>query len=194
MRIGIFGGSFNPPHLMHEAIALELIKNGYVDKVIYVPTGNMYPKAGLACCEDRYEMVKRMISGNDKLEVSDYEFGKLTYTYQTLDYFKEKYHSFEIYFICGTDNLRGFCNWKNYEYILDNFKVIVIRRNNDDIDEILEKYSKKNENIIVCDISYDIISSTEIRKILKNNRKSKELNRKLKPQVLEYIYEKDLYN
>ena len=44
MKIGIFGGSFNPPHNMHENIALNLIANGYVDKVIYVPTGDNYNK------------------------------------------------------------------------------------------------------------------------------------------------------
>ena len=46
MKIGIFGGSFNPPHNMHKNIALDLIKNKYLDKVIYVPTGNKYNKKG----------------------------------------------------------------------------------------------------------------------------------------------------
>ena len=44
MKIGIFGGSFNPPHNMHKNIALELIEHGYLDKVIYVPTGDSYEK------------------------------------------------------------------------------------------------------------------------------------------------------
>ena len=44
MKIGIFGGSFNPPHKMHKKIALDLIKRGYVEKVVYVPTGNKYNK------------------------------------------------------------------------------------------------------------------------------------------------------
>ena len=47
MRIGIFGGSFNPPHMMHKNIALELLKMDYLDKVIYVPTGGLYNKVGL---------------------------------------------------------------------------------------------------------------------------------------------------
>ena len=56
MKIGIFGGSFNPPHNMHKNIALDLLKNKYLDKVIYVPTGNKYNKKGLANQNDRYNM------------------------------------------------------------------------------------------------------------------------------------------
>ena len=44
MRIGIFGGSFNPPHKKHKNIAIELIQKNYIDKIIYVPTGNKYNK------------------------------------------------------------------------------------------------------------------------------------------------------
>ena len=91
MKIGIFGGSFNPPHNMHKNIALDLIKNKYLDKVIYVPTGNKYNKKGLANQNDRYNMLKLMIEGYDNLDVSNYEFGKLTFTYETLNHFKNIY-------------------------------------------------------------------------------------------------------
>ena len=144
MKIGIFGGSFNPPHNMHKNIALDLIKNKYLDKVIYVPTGNKYNKKGLANQNDRYNMLKLMIEGYDNLDVSNYEFSKLTFTYETLNHFKNIYKNDEIYFICGSDNLKEITTWKNYDYILDNFKLIVIRRNNDDINEILSKINSKN--------------------------------------------------
>ena len=97
MRIGIFGGSFNPPHKMHKNIALNLIKNNYLDKAIYVPTGNKYNKNNLIDSTHRYNMIKLMISDVNNLEVSDYELkNTLTYTYQTLNYFKEKYPNDEI--------------------------------------------------------------------------------------------------
>ena len=137
MRIGIFGGSFNPPHFMHKSIAIELINNGYLDKIIYVPTGEKYPKKGLGTFEDRYEMVNRMIEGNPNLSSSDYEKDKLTYTYQTLDYFQKQFIGDEIYFICGTDNFKIINTWKNYQYILDNYKLIVIPRNDDDIESFI---------------------------------------------------------
>lgn len=190
MRIGIFGGSFNPPHFMHKNIALELIEKGYLDKVIYVPTGKHYPKEGLVKDEARYEMVKRMISSNPNLEVSNYEFDKLTYTYQTLNHFKELYKDDEIYFVCGSDNFKKIDLWNNYHYMLDNFKFIIIPRNNDNVNCLIDKFGG---NVIVPNISYSIVSSTEIRKILKQNRHSKKLIKKLDIETLNYIYANDLY-
>ena len=137
MKIGIFGGSFNPPHNMHKNIALNLIKNKYLDKVIYVPTGNKYNKRGLVNQNDRYNMVRLMIEGYNNLDVSNYEFNKLTYTYETLDYFRNIYQNDDIYFICGSDNLKEITSWKRYDYILKNYKIIVIKRN----DEFCDTYA-----------------------------------------------------
>ena len=140
MRIGIFGGCFNPPHKMHKDIAINLIKNNYVDKVIYVPTGNKYKKSDLVDAKIRYNMVKIMIEGYDNLEVSDYEIkNNLTYTYQTLNYFKNKYKDDEIYFICGTDNLKEITTWRNYKYILSNLSSSLIRNNLDKYKKMIDK-------------------------------------------------------
>jgi len=107
MKIGIFGGSFNPPHNMHKNIALELIKKGYLDKVVYVPTGDSYKKENLINFKDRLKMVELMTLNYDNLSVSDIgNNDKYAYTYQTLDYFQNIYKNDEIYFICGTDNLK----------------------------------------------------------------------------------------
>ena len=59
MKIGIFGGSFNPPHKIHQKIANYLVKNNYLDKVIFVPTGSNYEKPYLASEQDRYNMLFR---------------------------------------------------------------------------------------------------------------------------------------
>lgn len=191
MRIGIFGGSFNPPHNMHKNIALELIKNGYLDKVIYVPTGEKYPKEGLGTFKDRYEMINRMIQDNPNLDSSDYEKDNLTYTYQTLDYFQKQFIDDEIYFICGTDNFKVINTWKNYQYILDNYKLIIIPRNNDNIEDLINTFEG---NITVPNLSYQVISSTEVRTELKKNRHSKKLTKKVPKPVLDYIYANNLYN
>ena len=57
MKVGIFGGSFNPPHKMHKRIGLELIKKGYVDKIIYVPVQDNYNKKDLLPFKDRYNKI-----------------------------------------------------------------------------------------------------------------------------------------
>lgn len=186
MKIGIFGGSFNPPHNMHKNIALKLINKRYLDKVIFVPTGDKYNKDGLLNQKDRYNMVKLMIEGYDNLEVSDYEFNKLTYTYETLDYFKNIYKDDDIYFICGSDNLKQITLWRKYDYILRNYKMIVIRRNNDDIDKIINNLLIYYKNIICITDIQNSLSSTLIRENLNKNNDT-YLLQNMDANVLKYI-------
>lgn len=190
MRIGIFGGCFNPPHKMHKNIALELIKNNYLDKVIYVPTGNKYNKTDLIPDVDRFNMLKLMCNNNVNLDVSDYEFNNtLTYTYQTLDHFKKEYPNDEIYFICGADNILDIENWKNSDYLLETYKFIVINRGNKDISKIVNKYKNK---IIVAKIKELDVCSTKIRNDIKI-KDSLYLKSVLDIDVLNYIITKKLY-
>lgn len=186
MKIGIFGGSFNPPHNMHKNIALNLIKNKYLDKVIYVPTGNKYKKEGLINQSDRYNMIKLMIEGYDNLDVSNYEFNKLTYTFETLDYFKNSYKNDDIYFICGSDNLKEITTWKNYDYILKNYKIIVIRRNNDDLNKITNNLLIYSKNIIYITNIENSVSSTLVRENLSKNNNA-YLLQNMDAKVIEYI-------
>lgn len=191
MRLGIFGGSFNPPHIMHKNIALKLIDNKYLDKVIYVPTGDKYEKNDLVSAQDRYNMVELMIKDNPNLLVSDYELKNvLTYTFETLDYFKSKYPNNDIYFICGTDNLKQIETWKNYEYILRNYKLLAIKRNGDCVEELLNKYNLYKENIIVSNIEENSLSSTLVRLYLKDDIIDSSLINK---KVLKYIRDNNLY-
>ena len=183
MRIGVFGGSFNPPHLMHLNIAKDLLRLKYLDKVIFVPTGNKYSKDDLIDIKYRIEMLKIMIISYDDMIVSDYENqDRVVYTYETLDYFKKKYLGSEIYFILGTDNLKQISNWKNSEYILSNYKLLVINRGDDKIEV--------KDNVVVTDILNNDISSTFIRNNIDNNDIIKKY---LDKNVLEYIRKEKLY-
>ena len=192
MKIGIFGGSFNPPHKMHKKIAIELIKKHYVDKVIFVPTGSKYKyKNNLLSDKVRLEMLELMCRDNNNLEVSDYELKEhVVYTYETLNYFRNKYKDDEIYFICGTDNLSYIDKWKKGEDILSNNKLLVIKRNTDDINILLEKYKDYKDNIIVTKIEENEISSTKIREMIYNNKRVKDY---LDESVYSYIGENNLY-
>ena len=192
MKIGIFGGSFNPPHKMHKTIAIELIKKHYVDKVIFVPTGSKYKyKNNLLSDKVRLEMLELMCRDNNNLEVSDYELKEhVVYTYETLNYFRNKYKDDEIYFICGTDNLSYIDKWKKGEDILSNNKLLVIKRNTDDINTLLEKYKDYKDNIIVTDIKENEISSTKIREMIYNNKRTEDY---LDDSVYSYIRENNLY-
>lgn len=192
MRIGIIGGSFNPPHKLHKEMGLQVLKNNLVDKVIYVPTGDKYAKDGLLNGVHRLEMVKLMCQENELLEVSDYEIVRgASYTYETLDYFQELYPNDEIYFILSTDLILDIMNWKKPEYILEKYKLIGLKRKG--IDGTLpEIYSRYPNSLRLYDFKMEELSSTIVRKRIKE-RKIEELKGKLDEQVLEYIEKNSLY-
>ena len=194
MKIGIFGGSYNPPHKMHLNIALELLNKGYVDKVIFVPTGSKYKyKTNLLSDEVRLAMLKIMTSVDDRLLVSDYELKEVTvYTCETLEYFSEVYPDDEIYFICGADNLTYIDEWKNGIDILTNRKILVIKRDGDDVLEILERFDKYKNNIIVTDVSPQEVSSTKIRELIGLGKYDEAL-KFIEKDVLDYIVLNKLY-
>lgn len=193
MKIGIYGGSFNPPHNMHQKMATELVDKRIVDKIIFVPTGNKYPKPDLATDIDRLEMLKLMIGNISNLEASDYELKQeLVYTYNTLEYFKKCYPTDEIYLILGSDLLKEFTTWKNYSYILNNFKILVTFRNQDKKEDLINLNLPNKENIVYTNIKLNQLSSTEIREAIKNNCEC-FLESNLNQDVLEYIKKKGLY-
>lgn len=192
MRIGIFGGSFNPPHNMHVNIANYMVNKQYVDKVIFVPTGSKYAyKNNLVLEEHRYNMVEILTKKHDNILVSDYELKEeVVYTIDTLRHFKELYPDYEICFICGLDNFSYIDKWKNGLEILSNYKIIVINRNGNNLEELLVKYNEYKDNIIVSNMELDDISSTYIRDNIKDIDKVKEF---IDEDVLRYIQENELY-
>ncbi len=193
MKIGIFGGSFNPPHKMHMDLVLELLKNGTLDKVICVPTGNYYKKKELIDIDYRITMLNILFKNNKNVIVSEISRDrKYEYTYQVLDYFKSLYKNAEVYFICGSDNLKDFKNWKKYEYIFKTYRILVINRNGCSGIELLKSYSKYKDRIIFIDKACNEVSSTIIRESIKI-RKYKEIESFLDEEVLKYILENNLY-
>lgn len=194
MKIGIFGGSFNPPHKMHKEIAKELIKKGYVDKIIFVPTGSKYEyKNNLESNEVRYTMLSLMCCKEKDITISKYELqDKPIYTYQSLDHFQRRYKDDEVYFICGTDNLSYMDQWKRGKYILENYKILVIKRETDDIEPLLEKYKKYRENIVVTDVKEQKLSSTYIREEIKKGN-YRNIKKYVDRKVYRYIRKNHLY-
>lgn len=193
MKIGIFGGSFNPPHKMHLNIVEELLNEKILDKVIIVPTGLHYSyKNNLASNEHRYNMLKLMTKHNDKIEISDFEFkDEEIHSYDTLEYYKNIYKNDTIYFVCGLDNISYVDKWYKGEYLLNNYKFLVITRDTNNLDEILLKYEKYKDNIIITNIKSNNISSSYIRDELKE--KNYNLNDYLDQKVIDYIKENNLY-
>lgn len=134
MRIGIFGGSFDPVHLEHVRLVESAIQDLSLDRVFVVPTHTPPHKQGkrLASDEHRLQMCNLAFSHLQKVEISDFEIrqGGTSYTYLTLRRFRKLYPrpDHEIFFLVGTDMLRDFPTWKNPEDILKNCTLAVCAR------------------------------------------------------------------
>ena len=132
MKIGVYGGSFNPIHIMHKEIVTSLLNKGYVDKIVLLPTGNYYKKSNLLDGKYRMKMLELAFKDDKRVEINDYEFkNNLISTYRSLDYLQSVYKDDDLYFIMGADNLKGFDTWKKYDYILDTYNLIIIDRDID---------------------------------------------------------------
>ncbi len=197
MKIGILGGSFNPPQNAHLSIGVSLVKNKILDKVIYVPNIlNPIHEKKLVSSSDRYNMLKLMLEDYNYLEVSDFDIRneRQNYSYETLDEFKNIYEKNEIYLIIGSDNLKELDLWKNSEYLISTNKIIVIKRSNDDIKNIIktnELLKKYEANFISFDKIKELyLSSTIIREKIE---KKEEIVSLVPDKVYNYIKEKNLY-
>ena len=194
MKIGIFGGSFNPPHKMHKSIAKELIKKKYVDLVIIVPTGIKYHyKNNLLENDIRYRLLKEMTKKEENILVSKYEFQeKEVFTYETMEYYQKQYPNDELYFICGSDNMKYLKEWKDWEKLLDKYKLLVIPRNTKKVEEIKKEFAPYLDHIVLANMEANDISSTIIRNALKENN-NEILKKYLDKEVLEDIVLNHLY-
>lgn len=172
-KIGFFGGCFNPPTNIHIKIAIDLIKDKKVDKVVFVPVNDYYKKENLAQAKHRYNMLKLATRNYKELEVDDIEIRENRVLFAT-DAFKLILNSKfinsnddKIFLLMGSDNFKSMYKWKDYNNIKDSYNYLVIDR---------------DENQI---------SSTQIRKMISNN--DKDVEQYLSKAVYEYIIENKLY-
>lgn len=193
MKIGVYGGSFNPCHLAHKEIVLRLLKDYGFERIVLLPTGNFYKKSNLAKGEERIQMLNLMFADLPQVVICDYEFkNNLICTYRSLDYLQNLYKGDELFFIMGSDNLLHFDSWKRYEYILDTYNLFVIVRKDIDIKDCLKKYQGYKGKIELVDINVKGISSSYIRELVSKGDYN-SLDGLVDSSVIEYLKRKRLY-
>jgi len=131
MKIGIYGGTFNPIHYGHLRTAEEVFELLYLDKVLFMPSGRTpFDKPGLEKAEHRYEMVRRAIKGNRRFEVSDLEVRRRgrSYTVDTIKKLKKSYRDCQLYFILGIDAFIDLPGWKQPDILARLTSLVVISR------------------------------------------------------------------
>ncbi len=132
MNVGLFGGSFNPPHLAHLIVA-ETIRDQFgLDRVLWIP-GRLPPhkaSAGLAPVERRMEMVQLATAGHDAFAVSDIEVRRegLSYTIDTIRALQEAHPDNAFHLMLGGDSLAQLGSWRAPEEIVRRVPLIVYRR------------------------------------------------------------------
>lgn len=189
LKTGLFFGSFNPIHIGHLVIANYMASFTELNEVWLVvsPHNPLKLKSGLANMYDRLEMAKLATEHAPQLRISDIEF-KLpqpSYTIDTLAYLHEKYPEKEFVLIMGADNLASLKKWKNFEVLLDNYRLFVYPRSGVDVSEWTN-----HSSVTFTETPEMEISSTFIRKSIKEK---KNVQFFVPDQVLEFIDSKGLY-
>lgn len=196
MNIAIFGGSFNPVHNGHLNLAMQIKEEIGIDRVILVPTAIPPHKSGrLASDSDRLAMCKLAIDGLDGFEVSDFEIlkGTVSYTVETLRYFRKKFPNDSLNFIMGSDMLASFKSWRNFEEILSLATILVGAREENEVLEINRnalKLKKYGGNVVLFTIKPYVISSTRIRALIKRRQ---DFTCYLPEKVVQYIKDRELF-
>ena len=197
-RIGIYGGTFAPPHKGHIKAARHFIKCAKLDELLITVTYTPPHKQVKGDAEpyQRLEMARLAFGKIKKAVVSDYEIEKkgVSYTKDTLRHFKTEEN--ELYLLVGDDMFLTLDEWRAPEEIFALCTVVCFPR--DDDGEILEKIKKKKseyEEKFSARIMTPVyppyeMSSTEIRDDIKNGR---DISKKVPKEVKEYINEHGLY-
>jgi nicotinate-nucleotide adenylyltransferase len=122
VRLGVFGGSFDPPHLGHLLAAVDALEHLALHRIIFVPN-SVQPLKGEAEASpaQRLQMLRLAVAGEDRFEVSSIEVDRkgLSYTVDTLDALSRLHAGAELFFLAGADAVRSWPRWKDRERILE---------------------------------------------------------------------------
>ena len=194
IKIGIFGGTFNPPHLAHSVLSVKVKEELLLDKLIFIPSAVPPLKAEGELLEIRHRLVMAKIAfeRNPDCEVSDIEVSNISgksYTVDTLTKLHEIYKNEEVKFflILGIDNLIDFPKWKSPEKLFHLADVVVINRPGCTLKNVKREYAEK---AMFLELPLMDISSSMIREYVKNN---KSISTLVLPEIENYIKINNLY-
>ena len=191
MKIGIFGGSFDPIHIGHAIIAQHIISSGIVDRLWFMvsPVNPLkVDKERQVADTDRLRMVEMVSRPMEGVETSAFEFSmpKPSYTIDTLNALQAKFPEDKFYLVIGADNWRLFGKWRNSNEILEKYHLLIYPRLGHEV-TIPEELQ---ERVTLVDAPIIELSSTEIRNRI---AEGKSVRYYIPDEVLQYIDRKNLY-
>jgi nicotinate-nucleotide adenylyltransferase len=190
-RLGVMGGTFDPIHHGHLVTAEAALWAFGLDEVVFVPTGQRWMKAERPVTppEHRYLMAVIATSSNPKFWVSRIEIERQgpTYTIDTLQELRRTAEDdMELYFITGADAMLEIFNWKDPEEVLSLAHFIAATRPGYDVARFEEEAPGPHPNVSVLDVPALAISSTDIRRRVRDGKPV----RYLVPEAVEIYIEK----
>jgi nicotinate-nucleotide adenylyltransferase len=167
VRIGVYGGTFDPPHVGHLLLAADACDALELDRLIFVPAGAQPFKVEtppVASGRDRLEMVRIAASDDAHYAVDDAEINRkgLSYTVDTLEQLAGRYRGAELFLLLGQDALAGFAGWRDPERIRALATLAVMARSGGD-----ESRPSSVEGVVSVSTRRVDVSSTEIRERLR---------------------------
>ncbi|CCO22079.1 nicotinate-nucleotide adenylyltransferase [Maridesulfovibrio hydrothermalis] len=204
MKIGLFGGSFNPVHSTHIDVAKAVMNRLGLDMVLLVPAGNPYHKGleQMLSAEMRYELTLEAVRDEEGLEASDIDMlaEGPTYTVRTLTEAARRYPDAQLFFMMGQDAFESFDKWKDWQKIPQLANIVAVSRAGSDHGEMAERLKKifqrveaTGENVwkieggksvyIIGDFDF-VISSTLVREAWE---KGEDISKYVPQAVADYI-------
>lgn len=196
MRIGIFGGSFNPPHLGHMHLAESVHDALHLDEVWLVPS-KISPHRSMAAYApeaDRLEMCRLAAQCYPWMRAEDYELSQnqVSYTYYTVEHFTQMRPQDEFVLLMGSDMLESFTTWHRWQEILQCTALAGIAREPGETERLLACAQELRQygEISIVNVESFAVSSTKIREMVKN---SQDYSCYLPEKIVQYIKMRKLY-
>jgi nicotinate-nucleotide adenylyltransferase len=196
--VGVFGGTFDPVHLGHLAIADEVRRKLRLDEVLFMPAGQPWFKQQreITSAQHRLEMVMLATASHPRFEVSTLELERpgATYTVDTMTQLRASFNqTTDLFFIVGFDSLADLPKWKEPELLVKLCRVAAVRRPGHtklDIDGLEAAVPGFGESLVVVEAPLLDISASEIRRRVASGLSITDM---VPEAVARYIAENDLY-
>jgi nicotinate-nucleotide adenylyltransferase len=194
MRIGVIGGTFDPPHLGHLALAQTAREQLELDEVLFMPANRnpLKTRKVQTPSKQRLEMVQRMIADKEGLAVSDLEItrGGPSFTVDTITELKMA-NPADYWFLLGADAMKGLPDWKQPERLLKLCRLgVAVRPPTTESDVIMRLPADIRERVDIIKMKPIDVSATEVRDRVS---KGQSVAHWVPPEVLQYIRENKLY-
>jgi nicotinate-nucleotide adenylyltransferase len=189
-RIGVMGGTFDPPHNGHFEVAAEVASAKQLDRVVFMPASQPWQKWGYSDAEDRFAMTALGAAHDPRFSVSRIELDRAgpTYTVETMAELSGSFPGASLFLILGADAALNLATWHRIDELPRYTKIIAVPRPGFDIGRL--ETAPGNIPVEVVQVTPIDVSSTEVRAAVRAGRSIEGL---VPPEVAAYIEDHGLY-